>query len=237
MPPRRWTDADLIAAVARNTTIIGVLRDLGLSSSPGNYRTVHRLTAHLGIDTKHFLGQSHLRGRDHPSRTTLSLDQILVEDSTYTNGTSLKRRLIHAGLLKEQCAGCSTGSVWQGKPLVLQLEHRNGNPRDHRIENLCLLCPNCHSQTSTFTSRSPGRYTDYKKARYYCIDCGDELSGKRWDRCSACSAKANARSKIGWPEPAVILERVRATSYSAVGRELGVSGEAVKKHLKTRGAL
>ena len=54
----------------------------------------------------------------------------------------------------DECAICGIGPVWCDQPLVLQLDHINGVNNDNRIENLCYLCPNCHSQTPTFAGRN-----------------------------------------------------------------------------------
>jgi DNA-binding XRE family transcriptional regulator len=65
----------------------------------------------------------------------------------------LKGRLLGAGLLEERCECCGA-SEWLGRPLSLQLHHRNGDGKDNRLENLTLLCPNCHSQTDTWGGRN-----------------------------------------------------------------------------------
>lgn len=64
--------------------------------------------------------------------------------------SSLKKRILKEGLLKEECILCGQKNVWNGKKLILQLDHINGNTKDNRIENLRMLCPNCHSQTETY---------------------------------------------------------------------------------------
>jgi DNA-binding CsgD family transcriptional regulator/5-methylcytosine-specific restriction endonuclease McrA len=69
---------------------------------------------------------------------------------------NLKRRLIDAGLLATHCKHCGI-QEWRGMPLSLQLHHVNGVRNDNRLENLALLCPNCHSQTKTFSGRNGRR--------------------------------------------------------------------------------
>lgn len=65
-----------------------------------------------------------------------------------------KERLYALGLLARECLECGSGEEWQGKPLVLQLDHIDGNTANNRIENLRILCPNCHSQTGTWCHRN-----------------------------------------------------------------------------------
>ena len=89
---------------------------------------------------------------------------LLVEGRRVTS-SRLKRRLIAEGYLEELCVECGLGPEWNGKQLVLQLDHINGVNTDNRIENLRILCPNCHTQTSTYVGRNrsnpdrvPGHY-------------------------------------------------------------------------------
>ena len=82
------------------------------------------------------------------------MDDILVENSTYLNRTALKERIIKEKILEYKCAICGNEGTWNGSPLTLQLDHINGINNDHRIENLRFLCPNCHSQTETFSGRN-----------------------------------------------------------------------------------
>jgi hypothetical protein len=69
------------------------------------------------------------------------------------NRTHLKQRLVRLGLLEESCHECGI-TEWRGKPLSLCLHHVNGINDDNRIENLAVLCPNCHSQTENFAGRN-----------------------------------------------------------------------------------
>lgn len=70
------------------------------------------------------------------------------------NGTYAKRLLLATGVLTEVCEKCGQGTTWQGKPLMLQLDHRDGNCHNNAVTNLRLLCPNCHTQTPTYAGRS-----------------------------------------------------------------------------------
>lgn len=80
-------------------------------------------------------------------------NEIFIENSPYGRST-VKRVLIREKILEYKCNECENTGMWNGKPLTLQLEHKNGFPNDNRLENLEFLCPNCHSQTSTFAARN-----------------------------------------------------------------------------------
>lgn len=73
-----------------------------------------------------------------------------------TNRTHLKRRLLAAGLKRNVCEECGLAE-WRGRPLSMALHHVNGDGRDNRLENLRLLCPNCHAQTENFSGRGRRR--------------------------------------------------------------------------------
>ena len=63
------------------------------------------------------------------------------------------------------CSECGI-STWNDKPIVLEIEHKNGNPSDNSLENVCLLCPNCHSQTNTYKGKNKGNGRHNRKLRY-----------------------------------------------------------------------
>src|SRR5918912_3283392 len=115
-----WPVEALSVAVARNYSIAGVLSELGCTVSGSNYRWVHRLVEKYGLDTAHWLGAAHLRGKHHFWSPRRPLSEILVERSTYGNCWQPKRRLIGEGLLRYACDECGI-SEWRGRPLVLQL--------------------------------------------------------------------------------------------------------------------
>lgn len=155
---RRYTDEQLAAAVNECYSIRKVLQQIGLSPTGANYFGMQARFAELALDTSHFTGKAHLRGKTHNWSPKLPLSEILVRGSTHRNTSALKRRLIKEGLLAPVCAECGSPPSWRGQPLVLVLDHINGDRSDHRIENLRLLCPNCNSQQKTFAGRNRGRY-------------------------------------------------------------------------------
>jgi hypothetical protein len=144
-------------AVVSSISAAGALRFLGLRPTGGNYAVLRGRIREHGISTTHWLGQGHLKGKLNPHVPTIPLEAILVRDSRYRGSTSLlKRRLLKAGLITYRCLCCGL-SEWMNASLALELDHVNGDRTDNRIENLRLLCPNCHSQTGTYRGRNKGR--------------------------------------------------------------------------------
>jgi 5-methylcytosine-specific restriction endonuclease McrA len=81
------------------------------------------------------------------------LDDIINNKVNFSRH-QLKKRLLHLGLLDYKCVGCGNTGEWNGKILSLEIDHINGDNKDNRLENLRILCPNCHSQTPTFRNKN-----------------------------------------------------------------------------------
>lgn len=140
----------LQAAVDKSLSIAQVCREVGIQPLGGNYKTINTNLKKFEINTDHFTGQGWNVGERFRSFSNkIPLKKILVKNSTYTNTTRLKERLIKSSLKKAKCENCKQ-TEWFGKPMPLELDHINGVNNDHRIENLRILCPNCHALTPTY---------------------------------------------------------------------------------------
>lgn len=221
---RSWTDEQLRLAISNNIGYTGVMRDLGLGNGPGNWRTVKSVVNALSIDTSHFTGKRH--GTSRP-KFPLTLDMVLTTDSKYASGL-VKRKLLKSGVLNEVCSRCGLGNTWQNERIVLQLDHINGDSFDNTIDNLRILCPNCHSQTPTFKNKKHSRYS-LPKATNKCIDCSNPVSTQDSERCWNCYCISNKR--FDWPDPKLLHDEVIETSYKSVSDRLGVRPASIKKFL------
>lgn len=146
-----WHDEQTIRQlVSDSTSQSDVLRKLGLTPA-SNAVTLRKYIAKYSLDTSHF---DTVPPKTRNGSTAVSLDDILVQNSTRVDRKHLKKRLVSEGILAYQCAVCLNDGIWEGQPLSLQLEHKNGIRTDNRRENLEFLCPNCHSQTSTYAGKN-----------------------------------------------------------------------------------
>lgn len=153
MSKHKYSLSEFVNAVSNCYSISAVLRCLGLVPSGGNYKIFYNYIKKNNIDISHFTGQGHLRGKTNHYNKPLPLEQICVENSTYNYSNSLKKRLINNKILTQKCYSCGLVE-WLNQPIPLELHHINGINNDHRIENLQLLCPNCHALTSNYRGKN-----------------------------------------------------------------------------------
>jgi Zn finger protein HypA/HybF involved in hydrogenase expression len=146
-----WTNDDLILAVENNLSIAGVCRDLGLVPRGGNYHTINRRIGVLGLDIEHMTGQGWNVGLGFQPSPPRSLKEILKSNSPFSS-SHLRDRLIKEGVKEYRCESCGL-TEWLDEPIPLELEHKDGDHDNNRIENLSVLCPNCHAKTPTYRRR------------------------------------------------------------------------------------
>jgi hypothetical protein len=121
----------------------------------------------------------------------------------------------------------------------------NSNHYNNNLDNLQILCPNCHAQIPRRGSTPSGERPDLESgeaerpiagstpaSRTNHCDCGN-IKGKKYKRCRKC-ADFNLR-RIEWPDIRVLLDKLNESNYSRLSRELGVSDNAIRKHLKRYG--
>jgi hypothetical protein len=154
---RKYSREEFAEAWLNSSSIAQVATKLGCNTTGGGYITLKMAARELGLDCSHMTGQGwNIGWPSNPAKErVIPLSNILVKDSTYTTIWRLKRRLLREGMLEYRCYVCGL-TEWNGKPITLQLDHINGIHLDHRIQNLRLLCPNCHSQTETFAGKNKG---------------------------------------------------------------------------------
>lgn len=143
---------ELEKAARESFSIAAMCRYFDLKPCGGNYRIMHTAIEKYNIDTSHFRGQGWNVGLHFKPFEQRPLSEILVNGSTYQS-YKLKQRLVKEGIKPHRCERCGLNE-WFGDIIPLELHHINGNNKDNRLENLQLLCSNCHAQTDNYRGRN-----------------------------------------------------------------------------------
>lgn len=188
--------------------------------SSGNYLTMRQRISEDNIDlTKFKLNVIEFRKNLMTKLVTdceFSNDEIFCNNSVITRGIA-RKRIMREKLIPYECLECGISDEYNGKPLTLQLEHINGVNNDHRLENLCFLCPNCHSQTSTWG----GRNIKDRKVKIY------EDAVTRMHRLEKTKKFSTTKEEL--------QELLLKLPVVAVGRHFNVSDNAIRKRARSLG--
>ena len=151
----KLTDEQFVELLKKSSNISEVLFKLGYSTvgNSWGFSLVKRRMTDLNLDCSIFKGKQSIM--KNKVIRHIKAEDILKENCKHQR-TVLRRYVISHNLIPYKCAICGC-TEWQGKTLSLELDHINGINNDNRLENLRFLCPNCHSQTSTYGSRNQQR--------------------------------------------------------------------------------
>lgn len=204
-----------------------ILKKLGFKSFSANRKTLEKRLQNEVFDLTLFNKNQETHRKNNidllRKKSIFGKDDYLIENCQHSRGT-VKRFILKNDLLPYKCNSCGNIGVWLDKKISLQLEHKNGINNDNRIENLCFLCPNCHSQTDTWGGK-------YNKIKYYCKSCSNPIKGYG-DICYKCNGQQNRKFEITKNE----LEKlINENPMIEVGKMLGVSDNSIRMRCKVLG--
>jgi hypothetical protein len=150
---RKLNEEKAIQAIKNknNISVAAILREIGLSDKNGtNYQKIYSIVKKHGLDTAHWLGQAFNKGVALGNKRPLS---DYLSNKFSINSFNLKKRLIDEKIKEHRCENCKNDS-WLEKKIPLELHHRDGDNKNNCLENLELLCPNCHALTPNFCGKN-----------------------------------------------------------------------------------
>lgn len=193
-----------------------VLEMLSIPRQGNNSNTLKRLLDENNIDYSHFTGRARVY-----NNTSTSISEYLFNRVKITSG-KLRIKLLTEGLKENKCEICGI-TKWLGNPIVCQLHHIDGNNQNNNLENLQILCPNCHSQTENYCGSA-----NVNKTKYYCKDCGKEIN-KGSVYCTICSHKHTRKVKDRHSKEKLLQDFKELKSFVKIGAKYGVSDNAIRK--------
>lgn len=150
---RSWSEKELRSIAKNSKSLRQIIYSLGLIPAGGNYAQVKKYLQEYRISTQHFTGQGWSKGMRLEKKPRVPLESILVNPSDFQS-YKLKKRLFKENLKQRRCEECGWDKLSEDGRIPLELDHINGNHADNRLENLRILCPNCHSLKATHRGKN-----------------------------------------------------------------------------------
>lgn len=176
------------------------------------------------IDTSHFI-------KNRKPNKKLKNSEIFIK-SEKVSVTTVKARIIKDKLLEYKCSSknCPVHNEWNGHKISLHLDHINGDRTDHRLSNLRYLCPNCHSQTSTYS----GRNNKSNLPKRFCVGCNEIKISKNQKFCKKCYINKLDKEKIKRYSNVLkeIKKDLNKMSISKISKKYSISKTLIHKTLK-----
>lgn len=216
---KNYTDQQIIDAAKESVSCAQLLRKLNLKPVGGNYATMKRKLFKLNIDCSHWTGQG------------WNKDKKLKNWENYTRASSCKKHLIKE--LGHKCEKCLI-SVWYDIPIPLEIHHVDGDRTNNTIENLQLLCPNCHACTGNWRGRKNVDKLPEKTTRAKIINI-DKQQTKRKKIKEKQISTYSPPTKITWPDKDKLEDMIKNQSLCSIAKLLGVSDNAIRRRAKRYG--
>ena len=212
-----------------------IARDLGIK-----YETLKRHLKRLNVP---YATNQHRTG--HPHYESRVSAMYYIENNLPISAPTLRKKLIEEGIKEKKCERCGI-TEWMGQDVPLELHHLDENHHNNKLENLVILCSNCHAQLHGYGNSDDVRAVEHKakvknepkrvtrrrtkSIKKYCVVCGKELHDGQKKYCSRECLYHNTGKA---PEKEKLAELFETNmSFVEIGKLYGVSEAAVRKWKK-----
>lgn len=217
------TKEELQKIVFESFSVAEVVRKLNKSKSGDYYKQIKKYIEYYQIDISHFDPYKNNGSNLKKEKKPIS---FWLQYGSGISSVNLKNKLYEERLKSRNCEKCGQGEMWHGEKLSLILDHKSGDPKDNRLENLQIVCPNCAATLSTHCRGSKPR----NKKVYFC-KCGKKKSVHNAIGCKSCVDKTKFR-KTNRPPYSQLIQEIKELGYCGTGRKYGVSDNAIRKWIK-----
>ena len=227
---------DLLESHAKKCNSIREMLDcFNLKYAGGNYKHIRNLLHYYKIDISHFNGKNWAKGLILKNKRKYQTTDLLKNDTLYPSN-SLKKRLLSENY-KQYICECCLNVEWNGQKIPLELHHKDGNHLNNLLENLMLLCPNCHALTENYKNKNKIIKPNYKldikeyetKKEKKCVNCDKILISKNKSYCDIACYNMY-RFSIRIPDRnQLIVDIDNLKSNIQIGKKYGVSDNTIKK--------
>lgn len=219
------SDDEIAKIVSESFSYAECLQKMGYTAHSGPvHKKFKEKIANLQLSTSHF---------QHTTPVKRTRENVFIENSTCEQGT-LRRWFLKENV-PYKCSICGQEPFWNGKEMIMILDHINGRNHDNRLTNLRWVCPNCNVQLPTNGSKNKKLQQDYsltiaqrtpaKKQQYFCKQCGKPIS-KENSLCKQCIINSKRANR---PDFITLAKMVKDYGFEYVGTQYNVSGKAIQK--------
>ena len=189
--------------------------------------TLNSYLAKMGIE---YSGNQSHKGQQIQRTYKTAIEYI--ESGSIVKSYLLKQKLVRDGLKEDKCELCGV-SEWLNVKLPLELHHKDGDHFNNDLDNLQILCPNCHSIQEGNAGANTGRYTQERQIQFpketkVCLDCGKKISPNAV-RCKNCASIEKQKDICQRPDREELKSLIRSMPFVQIGKKYGVSDNAIRK--------
>ena len=219
-----YTPSELQELLNNSYSYADVLRKIGLSIKGGNYYTLKKVIKEYELDESK-INKNRRTLYSQLCKNTIKENTYLLEDilngkhPNYRNQLLLKK-LIDNNIKEYKCERCGI-TTWMNQYITLQLHHKDGNNSNHKLDNIEILCPNCHSQTDSYAGRNLLKRKEKEDNKI------SNNSVKQQGVCLKTEKQKKVNSKI--PSRDILKNQIRTMSFLSIGRLYDVSDNTVRK--------